>query len=100
VNCEEHECVKGEHHKEDNLRRSRAETGQALARARAALSDEEYGADRWVQHHLKNLTRIDELLAVYEDPSVPVGARVRLARGAEPQLLDRDGWHPIKLIRS
>ncbi len=82
LNCDEQECVKGERHKEDNLRRTRAETEQALGRAKAALADEEYGADLWVQHHIKTIARIDELLALLDDPNVPNGARIRLANSA------------------
>lgn len=86
LNCDEQECVKGERHKEDNLRRTRAETEQALARAKAALADEEYGADLWVQHHIKTLARIDELLALLENPALPNGTRIRVS--------DRSEAHP------
>ncbi|WP_439464280.1 integrase [Roseateles sp. NT4] len=98
VNCDEQECVKGEQHKEENLRRSRSEAEQALARARAALTDEEYGADKWVTHYVKTLGRIGELLSVLENPAVPVGARIRLAKGSPPQVRLADGVHPIKLL--
>jgi hypothetical protein len=98
VNCDEQECVKGEQHKEENLRRSRSEAEQALARARAALTDEEYGADKWVTHYVKTLGRIGELLSVLEDPAVPIGARIRIAKGSLPQVRLGDGVHPIKLL--
>jgi len=98
VNCDEQECVKGEQHKEENLRRSRSEAEQALARARAALTDEEYGADKWVTHYVKTLGRIEELLSVLENPAVPIGARIRLAKGSPPQVRLGDGVHPIKLL--
>lgn len=98
VNCDEQECVKGEHHKEENLRRSRSEAEQALARARAALTDEEYGADRWVTHYVKTLARIEELLAVLENPAVPTGARVRLAKGAPPMVRLDDGGQPMQFL--
>lgn len=86
LDCDEQECVKGEQHREDNLRRKRAETAQALARARAALDDEEYGADQWVKHHQRKLERVDELLAIIDDPHVPLGARIRLVAGGAPQI--------------
>lgn len=87
LDCDEQECVKGERHKEDNLRRKRDETAHALARARAALDDEEYGADEWVKHHLRTLARVDELLAIVENPHVPAGARIRLVAGGAPQIM-------------
>lgn len=98
VNCDEQECVKGEQHKEENLRRSRSEAEQALARARAALTDEEFGADKWVKHYVKTLGRIGELLSVLENPAVPVGARIRLVKGSPPQVRLGHGVHPIKLL--
>ena len=78
LNCEEHECVKGETHKEANLRASKAEAEELLEAARLALTDEEYGADSWVAHQTKTLERIDSLLAIYEDPLVPSGSKIRL----------------------
>lgn len=98
VNCDEQECVKGERNKEENLRRSRSEAEQALARARAALTDEEYGADKWVTHYVKTLSRIEELLSVLENPAVPIGARIRLSKSSAPQVRLGDGVHPIKLL--
>lgn len=84
LHCAELECVKGERHREENLRRTRAETEQALARARVALSDEEYGADAWVRHHQGTLDRIDQWLAVLDSPDVPAGSRIRIATGGAP----------------
>lgn len=98
VNCDEQECVKGELHKEENLRRSRAEAEQALARAKAALTDDEYGADRWVAHYVKTLGRIEELMSVLENPAVPVGARIRLAKNSSPKVRLDEGVHPVKFL--
>lgn len=78
INCEEQVCVKGEEHKESNLRLLLEETQYLLTQAREALSDEEYGADTWVAHQTKTLERVSALLAVMDNPEVPVGARVRL----------------------
>jgi hypothetical protein len=78
INCEEQECVKGEERKEVNLRLLKNETEYLLKEAREALSDEEYGADTWVEHQTKTLERVNTLLFIMEDPSFPAGARVRL----------------------
>lgn len=78
MNCLEQECVKGDQTKENNLRNARHETSVLLKRAEAALSREEYNADAWVAHQKKTLDRIDALLAVFDDPNVSNGARVRL----------------------
>jgi hypothetical protein len=88
INCTEQECIKGERHKEDNLRRLKEETEILLERAREALSDEEYGADQWVKHQTITLDRVNQLLSVFEDLSVPVGARVRLNLTSIPLVRD------------
>jgi hypothetical protein len=78
INCEEQECVKGDTHKEANLRILKDETEYLLNQARQALTDEEYGADAWVVHQTKTLERVNALLFIFDDPSVPSGARIRL----------------------
>lgn len=95
VNCEEQECVKGEEHKEANLRQLKAETEYLLEQAREALSDEEYGADNWVKHQAKTLERVNALLSILEDPSVAPGARIHLDLNNAP-LITADGVGPTK----
>lgn len=79
INCEEQVCVKGEEHKEANLRRLRDETEYLLAQARKALSEEEYGADAWVAHHSRTLDRVVNLLSIIDSAQTRVGAVIRLA---------------------
>ena len=98
INCEEHECVKGEHHKEQNLRQQKAETEYLLKQAREALNEEEYGADIWVQHQTKTLERVDALLAIFDNPEVPAGARIRLDLEGAP-LIMADNVKPVKFLR-
>ena len=99
TNCEEQECVKGEEHKEANLRSLKNETEYLLKEARAALDDEEYGADTWVKHQTKTLERVNALLAIIDDPSVPAGARVRLNL-ANAALITSDNTQPIEAIEA
>lgn len=96
VNCEEQECIKGDAHKEANLRRLKDETEYLLQRAREALDDAEYGADTWVKHQSKTLERINSLLSILEDPAVPQGARIRLNLANAP-LITR-GVQPIEVV--
>lgn len=100
INCEEHECVKGEMHKEANLRACKVETEQLLEAAKQGLSDEEYGADAWVAHQTKTLERIDSLLALYEAPSVLNGARIRLNLTNPPLITMQPGIQPIRFVRT
>lgn len=99
VNCEEQECIKGEAHKEANLRQLKSETEYLLKQAREALSNEEYGADTWVQHQNKTLERVDALLAILEDPEVPVGAQIRLDLANAP-LITTGNVHPVKIVKT
>lgn len=99
LHCAELECVKGERHREENLRRTRTETEQALARARVALSDEEYGADAWVRHHQGTLDRIDQWLAVLESPAVPAGARIRITPGGVQAVAGPGDAKPLPRLR-
>ena len=98
INCEEQECVKGDSHKEANLRRLKDETEVLLGRARRALSDEEYGADIWVAHQAKTLERVNALIMILEDPNVPTGARIRLDVTNAP-LVTKNNAHSIKFVR-
>jgi hypothetical protein len=95
INCEEQECIKGDAHKEANLRMSKSETEYLLKKAQEALTDEEYGADTWVKHQKTTLERINALLSILDDPAVPIGARIRLDVNNAP-LITVGNVHPIK----
>jgi hypothetical protein len=97
INCEEQECIKGDEHKERNLRSLKAETEFLLKASKEALSEAEYGADAWVVHQTQTLERVVALLKILEDPKVPVGARVRLNLAGVPLITDA-GVRPIRFI--
>jgi hypothetical protein len=99
INCEEQECVKGEAHKEANLRQLKSETEYLLNAAREALTDEEYGADNWVKHQTQTLERLNLLLSIIEDPSVAPGARIRLKVVNAP-LVTADGAPPSNALEA
>lgn len=97
ANCEEQECIKGETQKEANLRIHKNETEYLLKQAKEALSEEEYGADIWVKHQAQTLERVNALLSILEDPTVPVGARIRLDVNNAP-LVTTDDVHPVRFV--
>lgn len=99
INCEEQECIKGDEHKEKNLRLLKSETEYLLKQAKEALNEEEYGADNWVTHQLRTLERVIALLSILEDPAVAVGARIRLDLD-NAALITTDNVQPIKLVRN
>ncbi len=98
INCEEQECVKGDMYKEANLRLLEQETEYLLGQAKLALSEEEYGADNWVKHQSSTLKRVQALLNILADPSVPAGARIRLDLVNAP-LITAGDRQPITMTR-
>lgn len=80
TNCNEQVCVKGDAVGETNARAKLSETDSLLAEAVKASAEGFYGADRWVEHQRLTQTRLSELVAILDNPSVPQGALIRLAR--------------------
>ena len=98
INCEEQVCIKGDAHKEFNLRLLEEETENLLQKAKEACAEEEYGAIKWVQHQTKTLERVRAMLAILADPSVPPGSRIRLDLANAP-LVTGDGWKPVNVSK-
>jgi hypothetical protein len=82
LNCDEHLCLKGDKVRNENLRRWRDETKALLEASHVAESDGIEGADRWTQHQTRTLTRVEQIIEVYEDQSVPNGAVIQPAWGS------------------
>jgi hypothetical protein len=82
LNCDEHLCLKGDKVRNENLRQWRDETKALLVHSKAAELDGIEGADRWTQHQTRTLTRVEEIIEVYEDQTVPNGAVIQPAWGS------------------
>jgi hypothetical protein len=82
MNCDEHLCVKGDKIRNENLRRWRDETKTLLANSQAAQSQGVEGADRWTEHQSRTVARVEQVLEVYEDQTVPNGAVIQPAWGS------------------
>jgi len=89
INCTEQICVKGDKAAEINIRSSQRETNALLAEAKSAVDDEWAGANRWVEHQSKTLSRLNELCAVLDDPNVPNGAIIQLSNVDPPSRLEQ-----------
>jgi hypothetical protein len=83
LNCTEQVCVKGEALKLERLRTQRDLIRTQLAKAKSANADGVYGADRWTQHQLKTLDRVEQLIGILESPDTPDGTVIRLRGGQE-----------------
>lgn len=96
INCNEQVCIKGDAAAEANLREMQTETRMLLEKARVAMGEGEYGANEWVKHQTMTLERVNQLVAILDDPTVPVGSVIqlsgivpasRLAQAAEQRLV-------------
>lgn len=83
INCEELVCIKGSEGKTANIKQQLDEARLLLERAEAAQSDGEYGADRWTVHQRATVERLEQLCSILEDPSIPMGTFITLARTSE-----------------
>ncbi len=77
INCNEHVVIKGEIDQEKNLRCEQAETCSLLEKAKTAMSDDEYGANMWVDDHTKKLERINQIIQILDDPKTTIGAVIQ-----------------------
>lgn len=90
LNCTEQVCVKGDSTKLDRLRQQRGLIQMQLEKAKAADSAGTYGADRWSQHQIKSLERLDQLIQMLESPELPDGTAIRLSGDQEYSPLKRE----------
>ncbi|MBI2241307.1 MAG: integrase [Magnetospirillum gryphiswaldense] len=78
LNCVEHVCVKGDAAKTVAVRQRFEEAKMLLARAATAAAQGFRGANRWEDHNRLTVERLEYLLTVLDDPSVPSGSLVRM----------------------
>jgi len=80
INCEDLVCIKGACVKSAQMKRQLEEARLLLERAEVAQSDGQYGADRWVVHQRATVERLEQLCSILDDPSIPAGTFLTLAR--------------------
>lgn len=90
LNCSEQVCVKGDATKLDRLKQQQRLTQMQLDKARAADEMGTYGADRWSQHQIKTLERMDQLIQMLESNNLPDGTVIRLSHDQEFSPLRRE----------
>jgi hypothetical protein len=91
INCEELVCVKCSRAKTAQVKHQLDESRLLLERAEAAQKEGEYGADRWVVHQRATVERLEQLYSILDDPSVPTGTLITLARPNAPGRLRLSG---------
>jgi hypothetical protein len=95
INCEELVCIKGHCATNAEVRRQLDEARILLERAESAHGDGHYGTDRWVVHQRANVERLELLCSVLEDPSVPPGTFITLARPGTTAASRLNGQHGL-----
>jgi hypothetical protein len=88
INCTEQVCIKGHERNRERLAIRLDKLERVLALALEGESLGEYGADKWVTHHVNTIQRVKSLLALMEDPEIANGALIKL-RGADFSQLTR-----------
>lgn len=78
LNCNELVCIKGDEIRETNIRRQLEETRGLVDAARKGVEEGAYGADRWLQHQIQTMQRLEELSAILDNPMVHPGAVIQL----------------------
>lgn len=95
INCEELVCIKGHCATNAEVRRQLDEARALLERAESAHTRGHYGADRWLAHQKANVQRLAHLCSVLEDPSVPPGTFITLARPGTAAASRLSGQHAL-----
>ena len=79
--------MKGDTRAEENLRKTKAELTLLQEQARQAFSEEMLGAAEWFAYQSKTLSRVNDLIAILDDPDVPAGAVIQLSGVISPSRL-------------
>lgn len=79
VNCPSHRYEKGDTQSHERIRFFYEHHVAECTKALDAIVAGATVADRWLEHGLKSLLRLQELLSLLEDESIPDGSAIRLA---------------------
>jgi hypothetical protein len=76
-------CVKGSAEKTREIRTNLEHVLALIEQAKSEVVDDTYGSDRWLEHHERTAARLQSLIAILEDPSIPEGSVIQLANPDE-----------------
>lgn len=80
--CGEHVVVKGDEAQRAAAERMLEETRRLLEGADAEARDGTYGASRWAASHRRTAAKLDAIMSVHRDESIPDGSLVSTASAA------------------
>lgn len=88
IGCEEHVCVKGDPSRTARLQQALNATRLSVEHARSAAADGDFGTGPWIHAHLATIGRLEQLLDLLNDASIPDGSTIRLGSLGRPTLID------------
>lgn len=88
INCRELVCVKGDVGKREAVSRQLNDLRRLLEKAEEACASGQFGADRWRDHHVASLQRLEQLYSLLTDPNVPDGTVIQLGSPSGDRALD------------
>lgn len=77
--CSEHWFIKGDSKRMERIRQCLKVAEEQLAMAEDAAASGYAGADRWSDHQRAVIDRLRNLVEIFDDPKVAIGAIIRLA---------------------
>lgn len=89
TSCDEQVVVKGDVESNARIRHALEMTEQLHKKAIEALGNNWNGAAPWEKHHYETLMILRGLVRILDDPSVPEGSIIRLARGGAHTILQQ-----------
>ncbi|OWJ98264.1 hypothetical protein B6S59_01425 [Pseudomonas sp. A46] len=78
LNCSDLLCIKRQGATKERIEARLLDQERQLTAAEAAMSEGDYGADRWYEHHKLAVARLKELVGLLNNPSVPEDSLIRL----------------------
>ncbi len=91
ADCDKHWFEKGDFAKRSNAEALRDDTRRLLEQARVEAADGTYGVDNWLVHHERILVRVEAMLAIHNDLTIPDGTLVRLRRDGRVEWNTEEG---------
>lgn len=82
--CSEHCYIKGDEKRMIRIRQLLIEAEGLLVRAEDAQAENYAGADRWVVHQQALVARLRSLVEIFDDPTCPNGALLKLSSTNNP----------------
>jgi len=88
INCHESICIKGDHKKTARIVELRKRAKESMCKAEESEKASYFGADRWLIHQKKTHDRLQKLVEILTDPSIPEETVIQLSAKNE--------WTPIR----